>query len=151
MEASLRLSRASPLVEGDLLSEGLGEVEREFGSLSIGADSESLDGLASSGSALGVSDSEGGLIDRWGADESASLISGGGLEDALGMGGDTIWDISGAGSGFAVWGAEISGESLNLDLLFIGHTSVCWVSVMGGSGDGNEGVSELHILSFICN
>ena len=100
----------------------------------VGADPDPLDGLAGGFST--------GIVGARGADEGAVLVARGVLESALRLGSDAIWEVLRAAhledSG-ALGGAEIPGDALDLDGLFIGEAAV-WLGVLvvGGVGHGVE-------------
>merc|ERR1711934_342359 len=90
----------------------------------VGADADALDGLAGGLAA--------GIVGAWGADEGAVLVARGVLESALRLGGDAVGEVLRAAhledSG-ALGGAEIAGDALDLDGLFIGEAAV-WLGVL---------------------
>lgn len=98
----------------------------------VGADADALDGLAGGLAA--------GIVGAWGADEGAVLVARGVLESALRLGGDAVGEVLRAAhledSG-ALGGAEIAGDALDLDGLFIGEAAV-WLGVLvvGRVGEG---------------
>merc|ERR1712132_31800 len=98
----------------------------------VGADADALDRLAGGLAA--------GIIRSRGADEGAVLVARGVLEGALRLGSDAVGEVLRALSledSSALGGAEIAGDALDLDGLFIGEAAV-WLGVLvvGRVGEG---------------